>query len=157
EPDRVCDGCGGTGLRRTGRLCGKCERGVIKGLGSWRVQVPRGIASGQVLLAAGRGHPGSGRGARSGDLRITVDVEPVYTTEGLDRVVRVPAEESVLAHGGLLEVQPPVGEAVRIRIKPQTRPGQRIRLRGKAEAGRDLLVELQSIPDAPIPVDVVRI
>lgn len=157
DPDRTCPSCNGTGLRRSGRLCSKCEHGVIRGLGSFRVQVPRGVRSGQVLLASGHGHPGTGRGAQRGDLRITVDIEPVYGADGLDRTLELAAEASVLRQGGILEVPPPVGEPVRIRIRPETRPGQKIRLRGKAEAGRDLVVELVSIPDEPVPVDVVRV
>lgn len=157
DPDRVCPSCNGTGLRRSGRLCSKCERGVIRGLGSFRVPVPAGLRSGQVLLAPGHGHPGTGRGAQRGDLRITLDVEPIFGTDGLDRTVEVPVEQSVLHEGGVIEVQPPVGEPVRVRIRPETKPGQKVRLRGRAEAGRDLVAELHAVPDEPVLVDVVRV
>lgn len=155
EPDRICEGCGGTGLRRSGRICSKCERGVIKGLGAYRVQVPAGLVSGQVLLAPGKGHRGTGRGARPGDLRITLDIEPVFTNEGLDRVTVVHVDPHLLSDGGVVSVQPPLGDALSVRLRPATKVGQRIRMRGKAEGGRDLIAELAVLPSEPVLVDVV--
>ncbi len=157
EPDRPCTACDGTGLRRSGRLCSKCERGWIRGLGRYRVMVPRGVRSGQLLRVPGRGHKGTGRGARPGDLLVTVEVEPVYRTEGLDRVLVWGVEKTRLDEGGVVEIPPPVGDPIQVRLRAGTRPGQRIRLRGKAENGRDLVVELTVLPETPITVDAVRL
>ncbi len=54
------------------------------------------------------------------------------------------------ALGGKLTVNTPGGEKVKLKIKPGTQPGTKLKVPGKAGAGRDLIVEL----DVKVPTNL---
>ncbi len=58
---------------------------------------------------------------------------------------RIPFKLAVL--GGKLKVKTPTGEKVKVKIKPGTQPGTKMKIPGKGGGGRDLIVEL----DVKIP------
>ena len=98
-----------------------------------RITVPKGVRDGFKIKLSGRGEPApDGRGA-PGDLYVTFRVTPDgrFAREGDDLVTT----ETVSAVGAMLgtsrEVRTAYGQTVRIRIKPGTQPGTRLRVRGQ--------------------------
>ncbi len=156
-PDRPCPKCEGTGWRVGGRACSSCEGGVIPGIGPVRVQVPPGMRDGQVLAVAGGGRAGRGKGADHGDLHIRVRVPPVYARFSDGVHVEVPCPRDVLDDGGVVEVPLQLGGAVKVRVKPGTEVGQKLRLRGKGGPGADLIATLIDGDPEPIPVQSVSV
>jgi molecular chaperone DnaJ len=151
-PDTPCAKCDGTGWRVGGRACSSCEGGVIPGIGPVRVQVPPGLRNGQVLRVDGGGKAGRGKGADRGDLHIRVRVPPVYARFADGVHVEVPCPRDVLRDGGVVEVPLELGGALKVRVKPGTKVGQKLRLRGKGGAGADLIAVLTDGDPEPIPV-----
>lgn len=141
RPPMRCGSCNGTGWRPSQRACGRCEAGVLPGIGPWGVPVPAGVIEGQVLVARGEGAKGRGQGAPPGDLWMICRVEPEFKAQGADQVVEVPLDPNALDEGGKLRVPLPDGGAVRMTVPPHSRVGQQLRLRGKAAAGGDLYVK----------------
>lgn len=156
EP-RACPTCDGTGWRRAGRACSKCEGGRLPGIGPFRIAVPAGLLSGQVLRGVGYGAAGRGKGAPPGDLLITVRVPPSFRVEGQDLITDVPCPADLLQEGGTLEAPLPRGSVVKLRIRPGTESGQKLRVRGGGPAGRDLLVRLVLLPELPVEVPVAGV
>lgn len=113
-----------------------------------RVTVPTGVRDGLRLKLAGRGEPGpDGRGA-PGDLYLTVHVTPDarFRRDGDDLVAThaVTAVEAML--GTTLSVATAYGQTVRLRVKPGTAPGAKLRVKGQgvrtATGAGDLTVEI---------------
>ena len=113
-----------------------------------RITVPKGVRDGLKIKMAGRGEPpASGRG-EPGDLFITFQVTPSarFRRDGDDLV----ATETITAVEALLgttrEVETAYGKTVRLRIKPGTQPGARLRVKGQgvqtAKGTGDLYVEV---------------
>ena len=112
---------------------------------SVRLTVPKGVRSGLKVRVKGHGKAGpSGRG----DLYVTFRVDPAgrFRREGdnLHLVETVSAVEAML--GTTREVTTAHGKTVRLKIKPGTQPGARLRLKGHgvetAKATGDLYVEV---------------
>ena len=147
---RTCPSCGGTGSRRP-RACGPCGgNGREMRTESVLVDVPPGIADGERVRVAGRGHAGAG-GGPPGDLYLTVEVaaHPAYRRDGDDLHVVVPVAVHEAALGARVAVPAPDG-GITLRVPPGTQSGQRFRLRGRGAASRraegargDLVVEIQ--------------
>ena len=95
------------------------------------VNIPAGIASGKTIRLKGRGNPGT-QGAEPGDLLLTVRVKdkPGFRREGQDvyTTVRIPFTTAVL--GGEATIPTLYGDVV-CKIKEDTQPGSKIRLKGK--------------------------
>jgi curved DNA-binding protein len=101
-----------------------------------RVTVPAGVTDGQSLRLAGQGEPGSGKGAKAGDLYLTVHIRPHRNLEldGRDVKLTLPVAPWEAALGATLTV-PTLGGSVDLRIPPQSQSGSRLRLRGRGLAG----------------------
>ena len=158
RPAEPCGYCLGTGWRQNMRACSKCEGGTVPAIGPWGIPVPPGVTDGQVLIAPGEGAKGRGYGAAPGDLRITCRVPGVFRSSGADQTVDVGVGEPVLREGGKVRVPLP-GDgkgAVNMTVPPGCMPGQKLRLRGKAQGGGDLYVRLQR-QKAPIQVQARRV
>lgn len=146
---RACARCRGTGLLAE-QSCGVCG-----GLGQLArgervaLNVPAGIADGERVRVAGRGHAGR-LGGPPGDLYVTVTVEPhpIFRREGDDLHLVVPIGLHEAALGARMEI-PGVDGRTRLRVPPGTQSGQRFRLRGRgapsARGGEpgDLVVEVR--------------
>jgi molecular chaperone DnaJ len=147
---KSCAACHGTGRQRLQRcaVCGGLGRQVrSEGV---TVAVPPGATEGMRLRVADRGHAGR-HGGRSGDLYVTVHVQPhpVFTRHGddLHMVASIGVHEAVL--GARIDIATLEGPA-KLRIPPGTQAGQRFRLRERgvptAAGGRgDLLVEIRIV------------
>ncbi|MEZ4322184.1 MAG: DnaJ domain-containing protein [Myxococcota bacterium] len=157
EPPQICAHCAGTGWRLGGRACSKCEGGVIPGIGPYRLQVPAGVVDGQVLVVAGGGRAGRGKGAQPGDLHIRVRVAASYDRQPDAVYVNVPCAADVRASGGKVRVPLPEGRAVNMAVPAGTKLGQKLRLRGKGGNGADLVAVLVEGPAAPQPVQALKV
>jgi molecular chaperone DnaJ len=128
----VCDQCGGDGRVAT-KPCRKCQgRGRQVERVKLTVDVPAGIADGQRIRVAGRGHAGE-RGGPPGDLYVELRVrpDPRFMRDGDDlvTVVDVPAP---LASLGTTVAVPTVTEGeVELEVPAGTQPHETFRVRGK--------------------------
>jgi molecular chaperone DnaJ len=115
------------------------------------VQIPPGLADGDRVRVAEKGHAGRNGGA-PGDLYVVVHVEPhpLFRREGDDLHIVVPIAVHEAALGAKVEVPSLEGHA-RLRVPPGTQSGQRFRLRERgvpsARDGRrgDLVVEVRLV------------
>jgi molecular chaperone DnaJ len=116
-PSEPCATCGGDGRVQAHRRIS--------------VNVPAGIASGQQIRLAGRGHAGE-RGAPPGDLYVAVAVEADerFRRDGLDVVTRVavPVTDAML---GATVTVPTVDGDAHVELRPGTQSGDQVVLRGK--------------------------
>ncbi|HWX23976.1 MAG TPA: J domain-containing protein [Vicinamibacteria bacterium] len=126
---RRCPGCGARGV--LGRKpCPRCGGEGRMMQSEWLdVEIPAGVADGSLLRIARLGNAGR-QGAPSGDLVLTVEVEPdpFYRREGDDLHCTVPVSLTEAALGVHVDVPTPDGP-VTIEIPAGTQTGQRFRLR----------------------------
>jgi len=124
-----------------------------------RITIPAGIGDGQTIKIKGQGGPGM-QGGPKGDLYITfrLDKDPVFERKGDHLYIRQKIDFYSLVLGGELEVETLHGK-VKIKVKPGTDPGSKIRLKNKgfpiykhAHQHGDLYVTL----DADIPKDLSK-
>ena len=148
---RRCAECGGTGRRRH-RPCGVCgAEGVLSRIEAVPVPVPAGVTGGARLRVPGGGNAGR-RGGPTGDLYVTVSVDPhpLFRREGDDLHLVLPIAVHEAALGARVEV-PTIGERARMRIPPGAQSGQRFRLRDRGApspgtgAPGDLIVEVRIV------------
>ena len=148
---RRCRQCGGTGRRRH-RPCGVCRtEGVVSRTETVAFRMAAGVSDGARIRVPGKGST-AGRGGTTGDLYVTVAVDPhpLFRREGDDLHLVVPVAVHEAALGARVEV-PTINGSARVRIPPGTQSGRRFRLRGRGapsprggEPG-DLLVEVQIV------------
>jgi len=126
-----CDVCGGDG-RVAREPCHECRgRGRRVTRQTLKVDVPAGIADGQRIRLAGRGHEGD-FGGPPGDLYVQVRVRPDerFVRDGPDlvTVVDVPAPAAAL---GIRVAAPTLEGETEVELAPGTQPGEVIVIRGK--------------------------
>jgi molecular chaperone DnaJ len=94
------------------------------------VDVPAGIADGQRIRIAGRGHAGE-RGGPPGDLYVMVHVreDPRFVRDGDDLVTVVDVSAPLAAIGTVVEV-PTLEEPVELEIPAGTQPHETLVVRG---------------------------
>lgn len=99
------------------------------------VKIPAGIREGQMIRLAGQGMAGEG-GGESGDLFLTVHFapHPRYKVDGRDLTLHLPLAPWEAALGGKVNAPTLAGE-VEVNIPPGSRPGGKLRLRGKGLPG----------------------
>lgn len=109
------------------------------------VQIPKGVADGQVVRLRGLGQEGF---AGPGDALLTLKIAPHarFTPEGSDLRLRLPVDLEDAVLGASVRV-PTLTGAVEMRIPPMTSSGRTFRLRGKGLPGKsgtgDLLVTVE--------------
>jgi curved DNA-binding protein len=115
-----------------------------------RFTVPAGVEAGQTIRLRGHGQPGI-QGGPAGDLYITFAFQPhpQFARAGADLHARIQVDFFTAMLGGEQEC-PTLDGTIRIKIKPETRNGSTLRLRGKGyphykqpEHKGDLYLELQ--------------
>ncbi len=127
----VCDVCHGDGrvARDPCKVCRgrgrKVERPKVK------VDVPAGIADGQRIRIAGRGHAGD-RGGPPGDLYVLVRVreDPRFVRDGDDLVTAVDVSAPLAALGTTVEVETVDRGPVEVEIPAGTQPHETVIVRG---------------------------
>ncbi len=123
-----CPRCDGTGRLRN--VCTHCHGdGRVSARETVDVRIPAGVQGGDRLRVAGKGNAGT-MGAPSGDLYITVNVEPhaFFQREGDDIRIQIPVTVWEAALGTKVEVPTIDGRAL-LKIPQGTQNGQRFRLR----------------------------
>ena len=95
------------------------------------VTIPPGVVDGQRIRLAGQGGQGSGS-APPGDLYLIVRLapHPRYRLDGRDISVDLPLSPWEAALGASVAVETPGGEA-KVRVRPGTSSGKRLRLKGR--------------------------
>lgn len=132
QASSVCSECNGTGKVIEG-ACQECEgQGRVPDRQKVSVEIPPGIRDGQQMRVPDLGEAGM-RGAASGDLIVTVRVEPddFFQREGDDLhvVVDVPMVQAAL--GARIKVDGIMdGEEVEVRIPEGTQTGDVIKVKG---------------------------
>ena len=147
---RACGHCGGSG-RVQQTMCPSCEgRKIETHIESLTIGVPPGLSDGARIRVPRKGHAGR-NGGESGDLYITVRVEPhdVFRRVGDDLHVTVPIAVHEAALGAKVDV-PALDGPARLRVPPGTQSGQRFRLRERGVTVRegrrgDLVVEVRLV------------
>jgi molecular chaperone DnaJ len=126
----TCPRCGGTGRLRN--VCPACHgEGRMPRTDTVEVRIPPGVQTGTRLRVAGKGNAGT-MGAPSGDLYITVRVEPhpFFHRDGDDILIRVPVTVTEAGLGAKIEVPTIDGRAL-LMVPPGTQSGQKFRMREK--------------------------
>ena len=149
----VCDACAGDG-RVPSSPCNECHgsgRRVVHR--SLDVDVPAGIADGQRIRLAGRGHAGAG-GARAGDLYVLVRVreDARFVREGQDLITVLDVSAPLAMLGAELPVPTLEGEHT-VELPAGTQPGDVLTLRGQGMPGlgRTRKGDLRVIMNVVIP------
>lgn len=96
-----------------------------------RITIPAGVANGQVIKLKGYGGEGI-NGGPAGDLYITfvIPEDPVFKRLGDDLYVDIPLNLYTAVLGGEQEVDTLNGK-VKLKVKPETQNGTKVRLKGK--------------------------
>lgn len=96
-----------------------------------RITVPAGISDGQTIKLNGQGGPGM-NGGPAGDLYITFVIasDPVYKREGDNLYMNVELDLYTAILGGEVMVDTLNGK-VKLKVKPETQNGTKVRLKGK--------------------------
>ena len=119
----ACDVCHGDG-RVPKEPCDVCDgRGLVVGTRDLEVDVPAGIADGQRIRVAGRGHAGE-HGGPPGDLYVVVQVAlgDGWLRDGDDLVTVTDLAAPHAALGTTIEIEHPDG-AVEVDVPAGTQPG----------------------------------
>src|SRR5947209_8562243 len=126
----ACDVCQGDG-RVAREPCKECHgRGRKVNRNKVAVDVPAGIADGQRIRIAGRGHAGE-RGGPPGDLYVLIRVreDPRFVRDGDDLVTAVDVPAPLAALGTTVEV-PTLEGPVPLEIPAGTQPHETLLIRG---------------------------
>lgn len=126
----TCPRCNGSGKLKN--ACPACHGdGRTGSTERVEVRIPAGAQTGSRLRVPGKGNAGS-LGAPSGDLYITVRVEPhpVFERNGDDIEIKVPVRIDEAGLGAKIEV-PTIEGRTMLKIPQGTRNGQKLRLREK--------------------------
>lgn len=96
-----------------------------------RITVPAGVANGQVIKLTGQGGAGM-NGGPAGDLYITFVIkdDPIFKRQGDDLFVTVSLDLYTAVLGGEQIIETLNGQ-VKMKVKPETQNGTKVRLKGK--------------------------
>lgn len=96
-----------------------------------KVNIPKGVTSGQQLRLSQQGAPGIGQ-APAGDLLLQIEIQPhpKFTLEGKDVYLTVPITPWEAALGAKITI-PTLGGSVDVKIAPNSQAGQKLRLKGR--------------------------
>jgi molecular chaperone DnaJ len=148
----ACDVCAGDG-KIAERPCARCNgRGREMLTHAVSIDVPAGIAEGQRIRVAGRGHAGEA-GAASGDLYVHVSIRPHerFIRDGNDLITVLDVPAPAAALGAKFEV-PTLEGNEDVHVRPGTQSGETLELRGR---GMPLLRRPGRRGDLRVVVNVV--
>jgi len=127
-----CSACNASG-QIIKEKCGGCSgKGNTKRNVSYEVNVPAGIADGQILNIAGEGDAPNGVDGISGSLliKIRVGAHPLLVREDFDLYLELPISFTQAILGDKVEI-PTIDGRIEFTIPPYTQNGYTQRLRGK--------------------------
>ena len=131
QTQSVCSRCRGKG-KIIDKPCPTCSgTGQVRRPSSVGINIPAGIADGQVITIRGKGNAGT-NGGPAGDLEIQVAVRPhpVFEREGYDVHCELPLTFAQMALGAEVQV-PTLDGNVPYTVREGTQPGETFRLKGK--------------------------
>ena len=131
QTQSVCSRCRGKG-KIIDKPCSTCsDTGQVRRPSSVGINIPAGIADGQVITIRGKGNAGT-NGGPAGDLEIQVAVRPhpVFEREGYDVHCELPLTFAQMALGAEVQV-PTLDGNVPYTVREGTQPGETFRLKGK--------------------------
>lgn len=126
-----CKACGGTG-KIIKEKCNSCAgKGYIKRARTITVNIPAGIADGQILTLRGEGNC-SLNGGNSGNLNVVIAVSnhELLTRRNNDLYINVPIPFTTALLGGKVRV-PTVNEIIELTIPELTQTGTVFKIKGK--------------------------
>jgi molecular chaperone DnaJ len=126
----LCDTCHGDG-RLPSQPCRPCRgRGRLAAKQTLGVDIPAGIADGQRIRVAGKGHAGEA-GASAGDLYVLVRVRPDerFIREGDDLITALSVPSPLASLGGSMDVATLDGP-MEVQVPAGSQPGEIVTLRG---------------------------
>jgi molecular chaperone DnaJ len=149
----VCDTCHGDG-RLPSEPCRECRgRGRRAARQTLGVEIPAGIADGQRIRLAGRGHAGEA-GAPAGDLYVLVRVRPDerFLREGDDLITALSLPAPLAALGGAMQVQTLEGP-LDVDVPVGSQPGEIITVKGHGmpQLRRGRRGDLRVVLDVVVP------
>jgi len=100
-----------------------------------KITIPAGVVEGQKIRLGGQGSPGAG-GGRAGDLYLEIGFRPhrLFQADGRDITLTLPIAPWEAALGATVAT-PTLAGPVELRIPPNARAGQKLRLRGRGLPG----------------------
>lgn len=131
QSETVCSQCNGEG-RTINHKCKNCGgEGIVKSEEVVTINIPAGVAHGNMLRMQGKGNAPR-RGGISGDLLIVIDEErdPELIRDENNIIYNLMIDFPTAVFGGKVEV-PTIDGMVRVTIEPGTQPGKVLRLKGK--------------------------
>ena len=131
QSEVVCPQCHGNG-RTINNKCDKCGgEGVKKVEQVISINIPAGVADGNILRVQGKGNAPRFGGV-SGDLHVVISEEkdPELIREDNNIFYNLMIDFPTAVFGGKVEV-PTIDGMVRVTIDPGTQPGKVLRLKGK--------------------------
>ena len=131
QTQSVCSRCRGKG-KIIDKPCSTCSgTGQVRRPSSVGINIPAGIADGQVITIRGKGNAGT-NGGPAGDLEIQVAVRPhpVFERGGYDVHCELPLTFAQMALGAEVQV-PTLDGNVPYTVREGTQPGETFRLKGK--------------------------
>jgi curved DNA-binding protein len=120
-----------------------------------KVTIPAGVIEGQRIRLAGQGSPGVG-GGPAGDLYLEIGFRPhrLFTADGRDITLTLPIAPWEAALGATVQT-PTLAGPVDLRIPPNAKAGQKMRLKGRGlpgpSAGDQYVVLKIVLPPADTP------
>ncbi|WP_412061936.1 DnaJ C-terminal domain-containing protein [Rubrivirga sp. IMCC45206] len=118
-----------------------------------RITIPKGVRDGFKIKLAGKGDPAPGGRGANGDLFVTFRVTPHgrFARDGDDLEVTesISAIEALL--GTTREVTTADGKTVRLKVKPGTQPGTRLRVKGQGVETAKGRGDLYVVLDVTVP------
>ena len=127
----TCNRCNGKG-KIVDTPCRKCNgQGMVKKAVDLDVDIPAGIADGQMVRLAGQGNCGT-NGGPNGDLLVSINVrpDPIFERDGYDVWTEIPITYTQAALGDEITI-PTVEGKVTYTVPEGTQTGTVFRLRGK--------------------------
>lgn len=131
QSTQACSRCKGKG-KIIDKPCTKCSgNGSVRKAVSKDIEIPAGVADGQVLRVSGEGDSGI-NGGPNGDLKISVTVrpDPIFERDGYDVWTEVPITFAQAALGDEVEI-PTVDGKVKYDIPAGTQNGTVFSMKGK--------------------------
>jgi molecular chaperone DnaJ len=131
QQQTTCPTCGGTG-QQVEAFCGSCDgRGVVQRAKTLKVNIPKGVDSGQRLRVRSEGNAAP-KGGQPGDLYvfITVQDDKTFRREGIDIYTEMAVSYVDAILGRRLKV-PTIDGEVEIELPAGTQPGTTLRIEGK--------------------------
>ena len=153
---QICPKCGGRKFVN-GSKCSACHgKGEASVYKRFKVKIPAGIKNLSKIRLAEEGEKGQ-NGGRNGDLYLTIHIRETqnYKTEGMNILKNIQIAPEVAVLGGDVTVPTLIGN-VSLKISPNTKNGQKIRLAGCGIKQNNKVGDMIVTVEIQIPQDLTE-